>query len=392
MERFMFVNFIPVRMQLELNEQQKMIRNMVKEFAEKEVAPIAAELDKKEEYPTKTLEKMAKLGLLGIIIPQEYGGAGLDTISYATVVEEISRKCASTGVITSVHNSLAAWPIIKYGTDPQKKKYLPILAKGEKIGAFAGTEANAGSDLGAMQTTAHLKGNKYIINGSKTFITSGPKAGIIIVFAVTDKAAGPKGLSAFIVESNMKGYKVGSIFEKLGIHASLTSELIFEDMEVQKENLLGADGDGFKIALATLDGGRIGIAAQAVGIAQAALDESINYAKQRQQFGKPIASFQAIQWMIADMATRIEAARYLVYNAAYKKDKGERISKEAAMAKLFASETAMDAVIKAVQIHGGYGYTKEYTVERLFRDAKITEIYEGTSEVQRMVISGSLLK
>ena len=388
----MFVNFIPIRMQLELNEQQKMIRNMVKEFAEKEVAPIAAELDKKEEYPTKTLEKMAKLGLLGIIIPQEYGGAGLDTISYATVVEEISRKCASTGVITSVHNSLAAWPIIKYGTDPQKKKYLPILAKGEKIGAFAGTEANAGSDLGAMQTTAHLKGNKYIINGSKTFITSGPKAGIIIVFAVTDKAAGPKGLSAFIVESSMKGYKVGSIFEKLGIHASLTSELIFEDMEVPKENLLGAEGDGFKIALATLDGGRIGIAAQAVGIAQAALDESINYAKQRQQFGKPIASFQAIQWMIADMATRIEAARYLVYNAAYKKDKGERISKEAAMAKLFASETAMDAVIKAVQIHGGYGYTKEYTVERLFRDAKITEIYEGTSEVQRMVISGSLLK
>ena len=379
-------------MQLELNEQQKMIRNMVKEFAEKEVAPIAAELDKKEEYPTKTLEKMAKLGLLGIIIPQEYGGAGLDTISYATVVEEISRKCASTGVITSVHNSLAAWPIIKYGTDLQKKKYLPILAKGEKIGAFAGTEANAGSDLGAMQTTAKLKGNKYIINGSKTFITSGPKAGIIIVFAVTDKAAGPKGLSAFIVESNMKGYKVGSIFEKLGIHAALTSELIFEDMEVPKENLLGAEGDGFKIALATLDGGRIGIAAQAIGIAQAALDESINYAKQRQQFGKPIASFQAIQWMIADMATRIEAARYLVYNAAYKKDKGERISKEAAMAKLFASETAMDAVIKAVQIHGGYGYTKEYTVERLFRDAKITEIYEGTSEVQRMVISGSLLK
>jgi butyryl-CoA dehydrogenase len=392
MERFMFVNFIPTPMQLELNEQQKMIKNMVKEFAEKEVAPIAAELDKKEEYPTKTLEKMAKLGLLGIIIPQEYGGAGLDTISYATVVEEISRKCASTGVITSVHNSLTAWPIMKYGTDLQKKKYLPILAKGEKIGAFAGTEANAGSDLGAMQTTAKLKGNKYIINGSKTFITSGPKAGIIIVFAVTDKAAGPKGLSAFIVESNMKGYKVGSIFEKLGIHASLTSELIFEDMEVPKENLLGAEGDGFKIALATLDGGRIGIAAQAVGIAQAALDESINYAKQRQQFGKPIASFQAIQWMIADMATRIEAARYLVYNAAYKKDKGERISKEAAMAKLFASETAMDAVIKAVQIHGGYGYTKEYTVERLFRDAKITEIYEGTSEVQRMVISGSLLK
>ena len=379
-------------MQLELNEQQKMIKNMVREFAEKEVGPIASELDKKKEYPTKTLEKMAKLGLLGIIIPTEYGGAGLDTISYATVVEEISRKCASTGVVTSVHNSLTAWPIIKYGTDGQKKKYLPILAKGEKIGAFAGTEPNAGSDLGAMKTTAVLKGNKYIINGDKTFITSGPKAGIIIVFAVTDKNAGAKGISAFIVENTFRGFKVGSIFEKLGINASLTSELIFENMEVPKENLLGKEGDGFKIALSTLDGGRIGIAAQAVGIAQAALDESIEYSKQRQQFGRPIAQFQAIQWMIADMATRIEAARYLVFNAAFKKDKGERISKEAAMAKLFASDTAMDAVIKAVQIHGGYGYTKEYTVERLFRDAKITEIYEGTSEVQRMVIAGSLLR
>ena len=379
-------------MKLELNDQQKMIQNMVREFANKEVGPIAAELDKKEEYPHKTLEKMAKLGLLGIIIPPEYGGAGLDTVSYAIVIEEISRKCASTGVVTSVHNSLTAWPIMKYGTEEQKKKYLPILAKGEKIGAFAGTEPNAGSDLAAMKTTAVLKGKKYIINGDKTFITSGSEAGIIIIFAVTDKNAGPKGLSAFIIENKFKGYKVGSIFEKLGINASKTSELIFENMEVPKENLLGAEGDGFKIALSTLDGGRIGIAAQAVGIAQACLDESIEYSKQRQQFGKPICANQAIQWMIADMATKIEAARFLLYNAAYKKDKGERISKEAAMAKLFASETAMDCAIKAVQIHGGYGYTKEYTVERLFRDAKITEIYEGTSEVQRMVISGSLLK
>ncbi|HVQ01858.1 MAG TPA: acyl-CoA dehydrogenase [Candidatus Thermoplasmatota archaeon] len=378
-------------MKLELNEQQKMIRNMVREFAAKEVAPLAAELDKTGEYPTKTLEKMAKLGLLGVIIPSEYGGAGLDTISYATVIEEISRKCASTGVITSVHNSLAAWPIMKYGTDEQKKKYLPILARGERIGAFAGTEPNAGSDLGAMKTTAILKGNHYLINGDKTFITSGPKAGIIILFAVTDKNLGTKGLSAFIVESSFKGFKVGSVFDKLGIHASQTSELLFENMEVPKENLLGKEGDGFKIALSTLDGGRIGIAAQAVGIAQAALDESITYSKQREQFGKPISKYEAIQWMIADMATRIEAARYLVYHAAYTKDKGERFSKEAAMAKLFASETAMEAVIKAVQIHGGYGYTKEYTVERLFRDAKITEIYEGTSEVQRMVISASLL-
>jgi len=379
-------------MQLELNEQQKMIQKMVREFAEKEVAPIAAELDKKSQYPHKTLEKMAKLGLLGIIIPSEYGGAGLDAISYVTVIEEISKKCASTGVITSVHNSLVAYPILKYGTEEQKKKYLPILAKGEKIGAFAGTEPNAGSDLGAMQATAVLKGNKYIINGDKTFITSGPEAGILIVFAVTDKSAGTKGISAFIIENNFKGFKVGSIFDKMGINANLVSELIFEDMEVPKENLLGNEGDGFKIALSTLDGGRIGIAAQAVGIAQACLDESIEYSKQRQQFGKPIASKQAIQWMIADMATEIEAARFLVYKAAYTKDQGVRFSKEAAMAKLFASEMAMDAAIKAVQIHGGYGYTKEYTVERLFRDAKITEIYEGTSEVQRLVISASLLR
>jgi len=388
----MFNNFIPTPMQLELNDIQKMIKKNVKEFAEKEIAPVAAELDQKEEYPTKILEKMAKLGFLGVIIPQEYGGAGLNTISYAIIVEEISRKCASTGVITSVHNSLVAYPIMKYGTEEQKKKYLPILAKGQEIGAFAATEPSAGSDLGAMKTTAVLKSNKYIINGDKTFITSGSEAGIIIIFAVTDKNAGSKGISAFIVENTMKGYKVGSIFEKLGINASQTSELIFENMEVPKENLLGKEGEGFKIALATLDGGRIGIAAQAVGIAQAALDESIEYSKQREQFGRPIAKFQAIQWMIADMATRIEAARYLVYNAAYVKDKGERFSKEAAMAKLFASETAMEAVIKAVQIHGGYGYTKEYTVERLFRDAKITEIYEGTSEVQRMVIANSLLR
>ena len=379
-------------MKLELTDQQKMIQKMVREFAEKEVAPIASELDEKGEYPNKTLEKMAKLGLLGIIIPNEFGGAGLDTISYSIVVEEISRKCASTGVITSVHNSLTAWPIMKYGNEDQKKKYLPILAKGEKIGAFAATEPNAGSDLGALRTTAELKGDKYIINGDKTFITSGPEAGIIIVFAVTDKKLGPKGISAFIVESDMKGYKVGSIFDKLGINASKTSELIFENMEVPKENLLGKEGEGFKIALSTLDGGRIGIASQAVGIAQAALDESIEYSKQRQQFGRPISKFQAIQWMIADMATKIEASRFLVYNAAYKKDIGERISKDAAMAKLFASDTAMDVVIKAVQIHGGYGYTKEYTVERLFRDAKITEIYEGTSEVQKMVIAGSLLR
>jgi len=379
-------------MKLELSENQRMIRDMVREFAEREIAPVAAELDKKAEYPMEILKKMAQLGLLGIIVPQEYGGAGADTISYTLVIEEISKKCASTGVITSVHNSLVCWPIMKVGTEEQKQKYLPMLAKGEKIGAFAGTEPNAGSDLGAMETTAVLDGDEYIINGAKTFITSGSKAGVIIVFANTDKSKGSKGISAFIVENTMPGFKVGSVFEKMGINANHVAELIFEDMRVPKENLLGKEGEGFKIALMTLDGGRIGIGAQAVGIAQAALEESIEYAKQREQFGRPIAKFQAIQWMIADMATRIEAARLLVHKAAYAKDQGKRFSKEAAMAKLFASEAAMDAALKAVQIHGGYGYTKEYLVERLFRDAKITEIYEGTSEIQRLVIANNLLK
>ncbi|MDG6225672.1 MAG: acyl-CoA dehydrogenase [Candidatus Thermoplasmatota archaeon] len=377
---------------LELNEQQVMIRNMVREFAAREIAPGAAERDRKEEYPHEILKKMAELGILGAIIPAEYGGPGLDHVTYATIIEEISRACASTGVVTSVHNSLTAWPIIQYGTEEQKAKYLPILARGEKIGAFGGTEPDAGSDLGAMKSTAELKGDHYILNGTKTFITSGPKAGIIIAFAVTDREKGPKGISAFIIESDFKGYKVGSIFEKIGINASMTSELIFEDMEVPKENLLGKEGEGFKIALSTLDGGRIGIAAQAVGIAQAALEESVAYSKQRHQFGKPISSFQAIQWMIADMATRIEAARFLVMNAAYMKDQGKRFSKEAAMAKLYSAQTAVDATDKAIQIFGGYGYTREYPVERLYRDARITGIYEGTSEVMKMVISGSLLR
>ncbi len=377
---------------LELNEQQNMIRNMVREFAEKEVRPKAAELDEKEEYPHTSLKRMAELGILGAIIPQEYGGAGLDTVTYSVIIEEISRACASTGVVTSVHNSLTAWPIMHYGTEEQKKKYLPILAKGEKIGAFGGTEPMAGSDLGAMQTTAELKGENYILNGTKTFITSGPEAGIIIAFGITDKEAGARGLSAFIVDSDFEGYSVGGIFDKIGINASLTSELIFEDMVVPKENLLGKEGEGFKIALATLDGGRIGIASQAVGIAQAALDESVEYSKQRQQFGKPLSKFQAIQWMISEMATKIEAARLLTRSAAYVKDTGARFSKEAAMAKLFAADTASWCADRAIQVHGGYGYTKEYPVERLYRDARITGIYEGTSEVMKMVIAGSLLR
>ena len=388
----MFGQPLSLSMKFELTDEQKMIQKMVREFAEKEIDPIAADLDQKEEYPHDILKKMAQLGLLGIIIPAEYGGAGADTISYALVIEEISKKCASTGVITSVHNSLTAWPIMKYGTEEQKKKYLPILAKGEKIGAFAATEPNAGTDLGSLETTAVLQDDHYVINGTKTFITSGSEAGIIITFAITDKEAGSRGISAFIIEKDMDGFSVGSIFEKMGITASHTSELIFEDMKVPKENLLGKEGEGFKIALSTLDGGRIGIAAQAVGIAQATLDHCIEYAQQREQFGKKLGQFQAIQWMIADMATQIAAARLLTLQAAYTKDQGHRFSKEAAMAKLFASEMCMNTAIKGVQIHGGYGYTKEYAVERYFRDAKITEIYEGTSEVQRMVIASNLLK
>ncbi len=379
-------------MDLELTDRQKMTRDMARDFAERELAPIASITDRDEVFPEEAIGKMGELGLMGIMIPTEYGGAGMDTVTYAAVVEEVSRKCASTGAITSVHNSFPGWMILKYGNEEQRKKYLPDIASGRMLGAFAGTEPNAGSDLGAMTTTAVPKGEKYIINGTKTFITAGPICDVVIVFAITDKEAGTRGISTFIVERGSKGYTAGPPMEKMGIRGSLTSELVFEDMEVPKENLLGKEGDGFKIALASIDGGRIGIAAQAVGIAQAALDESISYSKNRVQFGKPIASFQAIQWMIAEMATRIEAARFLVYKAAVTKDTGKRFSKEAAMAKLFAGETATWCTNRAIQVHGGNGYMREYTVERLYRDAKITEIYEGTSEVMKMVIAGSILK
>lgn len=379
-------------MEFELTDRQKMTRDMVRDFAERELAPIAAKIDRDEVFPEGTIRKMGELGLMGIMIPTEYGGAGMDAVTYATVVEEISRKCASTGAITSVHNSFPGWMILKYGNEEQRRKYIPDIASGKMLGAFAGTEPNAGSDLGAMTTTAVLKGDTYIINGTKTFITAGPICDVVIVFAITDKEAGTRGISTFIVESGYKGFTAGPPMEKMGIKGSLTSEIIFEDMEVPRENLLGKEGDGFKIALASIDGGRIGIAAQAVGIAQAALDESIIYSKKRVQFGKPIASFQAIQWMIAEMATRIEAARFLVYRAALMKDSGKRFSKEAAMAKLLAGETAVWCTGRAIQVHGGNGYMREYTVERLYRDAKITEIYEGTSEVMKMVIAGSLLR
>ena len=379
-------------MDFKLTKEQEMIKKMVREFAENEMKPIASEIDENERFPEETIKKMAKLGLLGLTIPEEYGGAYVDGVSYAIVIEELSRVCASTGVITAVHNSIAPFPIIKYGTEEQKRKYLPSLARGEYLGAFALTEPNAGTDAASIQTTAEKEGDEYVLNGTKIFITNAPQAGIITVLAKTDRSKGAKGISAFIVEKDTPGFKLGVLEKKMGIRGSHQAELIFENCRIPAENLIGKEGMGFRIAMEGLDHGRVGIAAQALGIAQGAIDEAVEYAKQREQFGRPLAKFQAIQWMIADMETRVNAARWLVYSAADKKTRGKRFSKDAAMAKLFASETANWVVNRAVQIHGGYGYTKEYTVERLFRDAKITEIYEGTSEIQRLVIARNLLR
>lgn len=379
-------------MDFSLTKEQEMVRKVVREFAEKEVAPKAKEIDITEEFPWDTVKKMAQNDMMGIPYPEEYGGAGGDYLSYIIAVEELSRACATTGVILSAHTSLGSFPIYQWGTEEQKRKYLVPLAKGEKLGAFGLTEPNAGTDASGQQTTAVLDGDHYVLNGSKIFITNGGKADIYIIFAMTDKSKGTRGISAFIVEKDFPGFSIGKIEEKMGIRASSTAELVFEDCIVPKENLLGKEGQGFKIAMATLDGGRIGIAAQALGIAQASLDEEIKYAKERQQFGRPIGKFQGIQWYIADMVTRINAARWLVYNAAWRKQTGLPYTMEAAMAKLYASETAMFVATKTVQIFGGYGFTKDYPVERFMRDAKITEIYEGTSEVQKMVISGNLLK
>ena len=379
-------------MEFVLTPRQEMFRTLFREFAEKEVAPLAAEIDESGEFPLETVRKMTKAGFMGLPFPREYGGAGADTITYIMAVEELSRACASTGVILSCHVSLGSNPIYQFGTARQKEKYLVPMAQGKFLGAFGLTEPNAGTDASNQQTTAVLDNGEYLLNGSKIFITNGGQADVYIVFAVTDRAKGLKGLSAFIVEKGQPGFTFGPQENKIGIRASSTTELIFQDCRIPQENILGKEGDGFKIAMATLDGGRIGIGAQALGIAQAALDESVRYSKEREQFNKPISSFQAIQWMIADMATEIDAARLLVYRAADLKDRKKLFGKEAAMAKLFASETAMRAALKAVQIHGGYGYMKDYKVERLMRDAKITEIYEGTSEVQRLVISGAVLK
>jgi butyryl-CoA dehydrogenase len=377
---------------LKFTEEQEMMRKMVRDFAQKEVAPIAAEIDEKGRVPFENIKKMAQLGLLGLTVSEQYGGCAADTISYVIAIEELARACASTAIILAVQNSLVCAGIEKFGSEEQKQKYLPGLASGEKMGAFALTEPGAGCDAAAQATTAVRDGGHYIVNGSKHFITNGGFADVIIVFAMTDKAQKSRGISAFIVEKGFPGFAVGKEEHKMGIRGSNTCELVFTDMRVPAANLLTGEGQGFKIALTMLDGGRIGVAAQAVGIAQAALDAAAKYSKERSQFGHPICEFQAIQWMLADMATRIEAARLLTYSAALKKQAGERYSKEASMAKLFASETAVWVVDRAMQIHGGYGYMKEYPIERYYRDAKITEIYEGTSEVQRMVIARSVLE
>ncbi|WP_454055563.1 acyl-CoA dehydrogenase [Clostridium sp. Marseille-Q7071] len=379
-------------MNFSLTKEQEFVKQMVREFAENEVKPIAAEIDVTERFPMENVEKMARYHMMGIPFSTEFGGAGGDSISYAITVEELSRVCGTTGVIVSAHTSLCAAPIDAFGTPAQKEKYLVPLAKGEKIGAFGLTEPNAGTDASGQQTTAYLDGDNYILNGSKIFITNGGVADTFVVFAMTDKSKGTRGISAFIVEKDFPGFSIGKVEEKLGIRASSTTELVFENCIVPKENLLGKEGKGFGIAMKTLDGGRIGIAAQALGIAQGALDEAVAYMKERKQFGKPLAAFQGLQWMVADMEVKVEAARLLVYKAAYRKDNKLPYTVDAARAKLFASEVAMEVTTKAVQIFGGYGYTKEYPVERMMRDAKITEIYEGTSEVQRMVIAGNILK
>ncbi|KAB3529869.1 acyl-CoA dehydrogenase [Alkaliphilus serpentinus] len=379
-------------MNFNLSKEHVMLQKMYREFTEKEVKPYAEEVDEREEFPVETVKKLSRYGFMGIPIPKEYGGAGGDNIAYAMAVEELSKACATTGVIVSAHTSLCAVPILEFGTEEQKQKYLVPLAKGEKLGAFGLTEPNAGTDASAQQTTAILDGDNYILNGTKIFITNAGYADIYIIMAMTDKSQGTRGISAFIVEAETEGFTVGKKEAKLGIKGSATCELIFENCRIPKANLLGKVGKGFGIAMKTLDGGRIGIAAQALGIAQGALDETIGYVRERRQFGKPLSYFQNTQFQLADMHTKIEASRMLVYKAAFNKSNNMPYSMEAAMAKLYAAETAMEVTTKAVQLHGGYGYTREYPVERMMRDAKITEIYEGTSEVQKMVISAHLLK
>lgn len=379
-------------MNFELTKTDLLFRQMIRSFAENEVKPLAAEIDEEERFPVETVQKMAKLGIMGIPVPKEYGGAGGTNLMYSIAVEELSRVCATTGVVVSAHTSLCCAPILENGTEEQKQRYLPRLASGEWLGAFGLTEPNAGTDASAQQTTAVETPEGWVLNGNKIFITNAIYADVYVVFAMTDKSLGTKGITAFIVEKGMEGFTFGKKEAKMGIRGSATAELIFTNCLVPKENLLGKVGGGFGIAMKTLDGGRIGIASQALGIAQGAMDETVKYVKERKQFGRSIAAFQNTQFQMADLQTRTEASRLLVRSAACKKDLKQPYSVDAAMAKLYAAETAMEVTTKAVQFHGGYGYTREYPVERMMRDAKITEIYEGTSEVQRMVISSKLFK
>ncbi|MBE6829183.1 MAG: acyl-CoA dehydrogenase [Ruminococcaceae bacterium] len=374
-------------MNFKFTEEEQEILGMLHDFCIKEVKPLAAEIDENERFPEETREKLAEMGMMGIAFPEEYGGAGMSYLAYIAACEEIAKYCASTSVMLSAHSSLCSWPISEYGTEAQKKKYLTPLASGEKLGAFALTEPCAGTDAAMQKSFAEDKGGHYLLNGSKIFITNGSYADTYVVFAMTQRDMGHKGISAFILEKGMPGFTFGTKEKKMGIRGSATYELIFNNVEVPKENLLGEEGKGFKVAMSTLDGGRIGIAAQALGIAQGAIEECVSYVNQRVQFGKKIGQFQNTQFQLADMQTKVDAARLLVYRAAQAKQDHEPYSHLAAMAKLFASETASDVTRRALQFIGGYGYTREYPFERMMRDAKITEIYEGTSEVQRMVIS-----
>lgn len=379
-------------MDFELTEEQRAIRDLARDFAQKEIVPISSRHDESGEFPTATVKKMGELGLMGIEIPPEYGGAGLDCVSYVLAMEEISKADASHGTIMSVNNSLFCYGLKKFGSDEQKKKFLIPVASGKKIGAYSLTEPQSGSDAGNMKTRAVRDGDSYVINGRKSWVTSGPVADYIVLFAATQPELKHRGTAAFIVDTKLPGFALGKTEPKLGIRASATCEITYENYRVPISHRIGEEGDGFKIAMTVLDAGRIGIAAQALGLAQAAYEASVAYAKQREAFGQYIAEFQAVQFMLADMAMRIEATRLLIYNAALKKDRGEKFSKEASMAKLYASETAMWVTTKAIQVHGGIGYSKELPIERYFRDAKITEIYEGTSEIQRMIIARNVLE
>jgi len=379
-------------MDFELSEEHKMVRDTARDFAQNVVAPRAAEIDEKEEFPKDIWEQAAELGFTGITVPEEYGGAGFDTLSYVLMGEEISKVCASTAIIIGAHVSLACEPILRWGSEDLKRKYLVPLAKGEMVGCMAMTEPNAGSDVGSIRTKAVLDGNEWVINGTKLFISNAAEAGVAILFAQTDPTRGRRGFSAFVVPADTPGYQVTKKEKKLGIRGSSTCEIVFEDVRIPKENILGKPGDGFKIGMLTLDGGRILVAAQAVGIAQAALDAAINYSKERKQFGQPISSFQGLQFMMADMATELESARLLTYKAAWLKDRGGDYIMYASMAKLKASEVSEFVTTKALQIHGGYGYIKEFPLERYWRDARITQIYEGTSEIQRLIIARHLLR